>query len=105
MYNTRRQQFLEFESAEYSQTNASTSYLLSRLVLLMESSNEYKDKERRMRMQMADDDDGRSRSTFTFIWRPQLQGCEVLFGKRQKANHSWLSTVCSTSLVRLLHGG
>eukprot|EP00986_Skeletonema_menzelii_P010611 scaffold5229_cov137-Skeletonema_menzelii.AAC.3 len=44
----RRQPFYEFESAEYNQTDASTSYLLSRLVLLMESSNEYK--ERRMQM-------------------------------------------------------
>eukprot|EP00984_Skeletonema_dohrnii_P038671 scaffold42201_cov150-Skeletonema_dohrnii-CCMP3373.AAC.1 len=44
----RRQAFYEFESSEYTETKPSNSYLISRLILLMESSNKYK--ERRMQM-------------------------------------------------------
>ena len=44
----RRTPFYEFESEEYNQTGPSKSYLLSRLVLLMESNMEYM--ERRMQL-------------------------------------------------------
>ena len=45
-----KEDFVDFDSAEYDQDIPSTSYLLSRVVTFMESNSEYK----RKRMQMMD---------------------------------------------------